>query len=173
MEIPFTGLSRGLNAAVLQMASHVLPRGWRVVPDAEAPSTLPALNQEYRSGGSIPRVSGDFCAGTAFGDPEVNIAFRAWHDWTHWRHQTPFTLEGEIATAWLQIGHLKELGLWSEFKQAVILAEVEDQAKHFATTGTFPQDQFACTMRGLLERGAYWTDEGHHILTRKNAAFAA
>lgn len=164
MEIPFTGLSRGMNVAVLQMASRLFPCGYDVVSDQEAPSNLEAVTRDIEEGQRL-RVSGDNCEDTAFGDVDVNIAFRAWHDWTHWRHQTPFTLEGEIATAWLQIGHLKELGLWTPFREAFILAEVEDQARIYATTGAFPSEQWFVTYDGIKARGINATDEGQELLS--------
>lgn len=165
MEYTFKGLDRGMNAAVLHVASRLFPTGFDVASDTEAPSTLEGLSLHLASTGRM-LVSGDNCEGTAFGDREVNLAFRAWHDWTHWHHKTPFTLAGEIATAWLQIEHLKALGLWTPLREAWLLAEVEDQARHYAKTGAFPVDQFQMTYEGVRRRllaagleneaGAWW-----------------
>lgn len=172
MDNPFKGIDRGMNVAVLHIASKLFPQGWDVVPEAEAPSTLEAINAAM-AGGRM-KVSGDNCAGTSFGCPEVNIAFRAWHDWTHWKHQLPFNVEGETATAWMQIEHLRHFGLWTPFKRDFLLAEVVDQVEHYARTGTFPVDQWGTTYEGLTKRGHTVTDAGsklfdilvaHHILT--------
>ena len=40
---------------------------------------------------------------TIFGAPEVNYAFRAWHDWCHWMGGFDFSLYGECATCNMQI----------------------------------------------------------------------
>jgi len=153
MENTFKGIDLGMNAAILHMASRLFPCGFDVVPDSEAPNTLERVQADILQGRL--RVSGDHCEGTAYGDPEVNIAFRAWHDWTHWRHSTPFTLEGEIATAWLQVGHLRTVGLWSPFREAFLLSEVEDQARYYAKTGAFPVDQMGVTLVGIRKRIGY------------------
>lgn len=150
MENIFKGIDRGMNVAVLRLASRLFPCGFDVKPEGEAPSSLETLT-ECIKGGRLA-VSGDNCEGTAFGDVEVNLAFRAWHDWTHWRYQLPFTLSGETATAHMQVQALKDVGLWNPFREAFILAEVVDQAQHYADTGAFPKDQFKMTLRGILSR---------------------
>jgi len=43
---------------------------------------------------------------TIYGDPEVNYAFRAWHDWCHWRGRYDFSYEGERAACAMQGDHL-------------------------------------------------------------------
>lgn len=145
-------LDVSFNEATASMARRLNPCGWDVVTDAQAPGSLDHLTCLIAEIGRIA-VSGDYCEKTAYGDPEINIAARAWHDWVHWRHQLPFTLEGETAVAWVQIGQLREAGLWTPFRQAFILTEVVEQAKFFSKTGSFPEDQWAFTIDHLGAQG--------------------
>ena len=94
MEIPFKGWDRGFNVMVLRMAELVAPSFQR---GPDAPETLEALTSYVEKHGNI-KVSDQNMAQNVFGCDEANLAFRAWHDWTHWRYQTPFTPEGEKAT---------------------------------------------------------------------------
>lgn len=172
MQMNFKGLSRGMNGAVLQMASSLFPTGYDVVSDAEAPHDLAELVLCMAGGKGRLAVSGDYCEDTAFGDPEVNIAFRAWHDWTHYHHRLPFTLEGETAVAYMQIEHLRHIGLYTPFREAFILAEVVDQAAYFDRYGgQFPKDQWGATYDGIWKRGLWETDEGHKLVDLMHARY--
>lgn len=83
---------------------------------------------------------------TIWSSPEVNYAFRAWHDYIHVQFKLPFTLEGETAAARIQSRSLSGLA------KRLIEIEVIDQAKHFLATGEFVADQRAFTIKKL--RGA-------------------
>jgi hypothetical protein len=76
-------------------------------------------------------------------DPEINYAFRAWHDWHHWRWQLPFTLDGEMAVCSMQERDL--IALYGEQGSAkmrqLIRGEVIGQATEFSRTGQFPANQ--------------------------------
>lgn len=96
-------LSTSLNVIVQHMAHKLFPTGYDVGPDA--PDSLEALNGQIAQRGRLVVYSGA-SDNTIFGAPEINHDFRAWHDWTHWRHQLPFTPEGEQQVAELQIGHM-------------------------------------------------------------------
>jgi len=139
-------LNRQFNVAVLHIADKLFPRGFAV--SAIAPSTFEELNTAFiwaERGGQYPVWSGGSEA-TIFGDREVNYAFRAWHDWTHWRGQHAFTWEGEIATARDQIGHIRALyghGKVADDMCALIWAEVVGQLHHQSLHGEFPVDQRA------------------------------
>lgn len=76
---------------------------------------------------------------TIFGDPKVNLLFRAWHDYEHIVNQFPFTTEGESMTAFKQIAQLPQE--WG-FEQRLILTEVIGQVlyNHYHN-GAFPVDQ--------------------------------
>lgn len=134
------------NAAVYALASRVLPRGYDVAgidTDTAAPSTLAELNAVIAGGRMI--VDGANSAATIFADPEVNYAFRAWHDWTHWHLQAPFTVAGECAVACRQIADLAAIfgRRFADQCKPLIYAEVIGQALAYDISGTFPADQVA------------------------------
>lgn len=65
-----------------------------------APSTFAGLMErraDFMHGEPLP-VSGDGCEHTVYSSPEVNYAFRAWHDGIHIVHGYDFSLAGEQAT---------------------------------------------------------------------------
>ena len=129
------------NVAVLRMAELVCPMGYDVVDNA--PQSLPELTEHIARTRriTVERSNSD---ATIFGCPEANWAFRAWHDWTHFIMQAPFTLEGELAVAHRQIedmyrvfGYCREADDFSW----LILEEVYGQACYKEKYGNFPQDQ--------------------------------
>lgn len=143
MDIPYT--ARRLAIAATHLASRLMPRGFDVGQDA--PDTLERINAHVRETGRF-LVSSEASERTVYGDAEANYAFRAWHDWTHWRFQFPFTLEGETETAYTQAGHLIAIyggSLDTRDMVALLLCEVIGQARHLAETGDFPSDQVAFT----------------------------
>lgn len=89
---------------------------------------------------------------TIYGAPEVNHAFRAWHDAAHVAGMHEFTLAGEAATAERQVREL--LAAYPRAPRAwlaLLRAEVTGQAEHFAAHGSFPADQ-AAFIRSYVER---------------------
>ena len=92
------------DRAILQLTAELLPGGFAVAD--EAPSTLEDLCAWLDSGALLTVWSGasDY---TIYGSPEVNAAFRAWHDFVHYQQRSPFTLAGEAAVAWSQAEQLR------------------------------------------------------------------
>jgi hypothetical protein len=83
---------------------------------------------------------------TNYGDPEVNFAFRAWHDWCYWRGRFDFSTVGERAVCAMQAGHL--VTLYGESEQTdewrrILHAEIIGQREHCDRTGAFLVDQRA------------------------------
>jgi hypothetical protein len=141
----FTGLSQAFNVAVLRMAELVTPGYGVTMDESEAPDTLEKLNA-YIAQHKRMLVWGGASDHTIFGSAEVNWAFRSWHDWTHWRYQTPFTPQGEIETAERQCEDLlKVYGDCSQTREFIklIRAEIVGQTRHFVQHGCFPTDQVA------------------------------
>jgi hypothetical protein len=131
------------NAAVLTICTAVLPAGYDVA--AVAPETYEELIAHLDAGRRMLVYSGG-AERTIYGDPEVNYAFRAWHDWCHWRGRHDFSLEGERATCAMQGAHL--VALYGESPQTVwwrriLHAEVIGQREYFDRHGVFPDDQRA------------------------------
>jgi hypothetical protein len=137
-------LNMGLNPAVHTIAKKLFPCGY-LVSETEAPATYEALRERLNSGQPMMVYSGA-SDNTIFGDREVNWAFRAWHDWCHWKGGYDFTSEGEAAACEMQVEHIKtlygdneETQLWAD----ILRAEVNGQAQYEAIHGEFPKDQKA------------------------------
>jgi len=138
-----TPLNEEFNCAVLTIANRLFPTGYDVAE--KAPETLDELNAHIAKTYRMVVWNGA-SHNTIYGSPEVNWAFRAWHDWCHWRYQLPFTPEGERAAAYVQIAHIVRLygNDWDAIDYAaLILAEVVGQAAFYEATGQFPEDQVA------------------------------
>src|SRR5208337_2128711 len=128
------------NAAVLTICNRVLPGGFDV-SDA-APETYEELVALLDAGGRMLVYSGG-SERTIYGDPEVNFAFRAWHDWCHWRGRYDFSHEGERAACAMQGDHL--VTLYGASPQTlrwrrILQAEIIGQRDYFDQHGAFPQD---------------------------------
>lgn len=133
-----------LNAAVMTMANATNPRGWDAVSWAKAPHSLDDLIVFTDFDKVRMQVWDGASEVTIFGDAEHNQAFRAWHDAVHYDLQAPFTIAGEAAVAFTQVGQLvRRYGAdgavieWS----ARLLSEVIGQALHEVQFGDFPADQ--------------------------------
>jgi hypothetical protein len=160
-------LSLRLNIAARHLADRLYPTGFDVGPDA--PDTFEALTAHVAETGRM-KVWNGASGQTVFGDPETNFAFRAWHDWAHWRYALPFTMAGEIAAAHVQAAHIVRLyGNDDETVEAValLLCEVIGQADCAAKTGRFPIDQAGFARKHVGQFRGYaanfaartWTDE--------------
>jgi hypothetical protein len=139
-------LDRGLNVAVLQIASQLFPLGYDVSP--HAPDTLKKLKTHLSQPGARMIVYNGGADNTIFEDNEVNYAFRAWHDWCHWRGNYDFTPEGELKTCKKQVEQLKTLygdGPTVERWADILWAEVVGQRRYYAIHGRFLDNQRAFT----------------------------
>ena len=149
---PWRAVDVDFDAAVMTIARTVVPGGWDVADDA--PSTFEQLSEHLATGRRMVVWSG--ASGlTIYGSPEVNFAFRAWHDWLHWQGNHPFTFEGETMVGWTQVeqlrkmfGHHPRLRQW----QAYLFAEVIGQVMYAELNGGFPgnQRQFAQRLVDVL-----------------------
>jgi hypothetical protein len=145
-------LDLGFNIAVRTIAARLFPCGFDITADeSAAPSTLEALQAHIEATGRMLVWSGA-SDHTIFACPETNWAFRAWHDWAHWRYALPFDLAGERAVCEVQKANLAtvypgrpSLPLWGR----ILDLEITAQAEHFTTTGSFPIDQVAFTLARL------------------------
>lgn len=156
-QIPAFILDRGLNCAVQHIASRLFPTGFDV--GDVAPDTFDSLRDHVQRTGRMLVWSGASDR-TIFGDPEINYAFRAWHDWCHLYGNGgqgfPFTREGEAGAVALQQDHLRALyGDTAQTRKwcAILDCEVNGQAQYQAETGQFPADQVAFTIDYLTRKG--------------------
>ncbi|MDO8839639.1 MAG: hypothetical protein Q7V31_11995 [Parvibaculum sp.] len=146
--------NRMLNVATMHIASRLFPCGFDVTADLlEAPDTLARLNAHIAETGRMLVWSGASRA-TIFGDEQVNWAFRAWHDFHHWKGQHDFTLRGELATAQAQQADLAAVygaGPHTEAMQALVAAEVHGQTlyAHYHD-GNPPTNQRAFTLHYMV-----------------------
>jgi hypothetical protein len=131
------------NAAVLAVAHRLFPCGFLV--GEIAPQSYEELIARLESGKPMLVYSGG-SERTIYGCPEVNYAFRAWHDWCHWRGRHDFSFAGETAVCRMQGDHL--LALYGECPRTlwwkrILHAEVIEQREYFDEHGAFPDDQRA------------------------------
>lgn len=95
-----TTFDPALNQAILNLAKQSV--GEFEISD-DAPSTYAQLCSHLDAGKTLV-VAQEGSAQTIFGDPRINYAFRAWHDWCHWSGGFDFSLQGETNTCMMQIG---------------------------------------------------------------------
>ena len=146
-------LDRSFNVVVNQMASRLFPRGFDVVPDA--PDTLDKLIALVDSCGRF-KVWNGASDKTIFDCAETNYAFRAWHDWCHWKYGFGFDKQGETLALEMQKSHVVKLygnGPDSKRWLAILEAEVIGQLEYLEDHGKFPDDQREVTRRYLAVRG--------------------
>lgn len=136
-------IDRAFNVCVLQMADRLFPTGFDVGPNA--PDTFEALKAHIARTGRMLVWDGASDA-TIFGDPEVNYAFRAWHDWCHLKADADFSKGGEKAAADVQKRHIRSLygyGPTADRFCRLVDCEVVAQGEYAAIHGEFPKDQMA------------------------------
>lgn len=160
---------RDFNAAIVTMANRVCPAGFDVLPPYpagphafdldHAPESLGMINLYHRFTGRIA-VSDAHSDRTIYGDPEVNYAFRAWHDWTHWQIQAELTPEGERDVCKAQQADLCAVfgkgSLHGKVRGMCLIlhAEIVGQVEYEQRHGYFPDDQVRF-VREYLKSPAY------------------
>jgi len=132
----------------------LLPGGYDV--SDTAPETYEELIAHLDAGGRMVVYSGGSQL-TIYSDPEVNFAFRAWHDWCHWRGRHDFSHGGERAACAMQGDHL--ITLYGESAQTlrwwrILHAEIIGQRDYFDRHGEFPEDQRAFVAAYLGDHSA-------------------
>lgn len=117
-----------------EIARDVLPRGWRAC--SGSPDTLEEVIRNFERTGDMI-VTNSRPRTTVFGSFEKLIAFRAWHDWIHWKYVGEFTLPGELMVGHVHVGGLVEkLGFTREAQEmgALALIQVYQQNVYFFDT---------------------------------------
>jgi hypothetical protein len=136
-------LDVAFNAAVLHIANKLCPGGYQVSEDA--PDTYVKLRAHLDRTKQMLVWSGA-SENTVFGEPEINWAFRAWHDWCHYYGAHPFTPEGERCVVEMQCWHLLLFfgdGLRTRHWMKILRAEILGQQEYLFKHGHFPYDQRA------------------------------
>ena len=137
-------LDAGLNAAILEIASWLFPDGYGVCD--KAPSSYRELKAHLDAGKRLVIYSGGSNA-TIYADPEVNYAFRALHDYTHWKGGFDFSVEGETAVCEEQCRQLVErygdpAGRWCDILRAEIIGQRLYYQRH---------KKYVCDQRAFIE----------------------
>jgi len=136
-------LDRRFDTAVLHIANKLCPSGYQASEDA--PDTYVKLRAHLDRTKQMLVWSGA-SENTIFGEPEINWAFRAWHDWCHYYGAHPFTPEGERAVVEMQCSHLLLFygdSLQTRQWMKILRAEIIGQQQYFHQHGHFPHDQRA------------------------------
>ena len=102
-------------------------------------------NESFKNG--YMSISADHCENNIFGSEEVNIAFRAWHDWCHIFLQEGFGYMEEARVAFYQCSELPED--WHEEKM-LLMSEIVGQAAYHDKTGEFVPNQRKFTAECLI-----------------------
>jgi hypothetical protein len=147
-------LNPAFNCAVVGMANRLFPCGYDV--SDVAPSTFAELCDHIKRTGRICVWNGASDR-TIFGsgNAEINYAFRAWHDWSHWRYSLDFTRDGEYAVAHRQMDHMIALyGIDAAQPFCHLIAcEVIGQFDYREAYGDFPADQMEFARGWLIGAG--------------------
>lgn len=142
-------LDEGFNRAILEMVSTYLPGGFDTT--GEEMDSFDTLKTLYRNHGKIT-VNTGYSDQTIFGAPEVNWAFRAWHDYCHLTGNFPFTAFGEWCASYMQIQQLRyhypshpQLERWCR----LVDIEVNGQVGYYLKHKQFPSNQIQFTLERL------------------------
>lgn len=148
-------LSKTFNDVTCLLTDILLPSGFDITPDDNRCSTLHKITDYYNATGRVLVWSGASDK-SIFGDPRVNHAFRAWHDYVHITRQLPFTQAGEHDVMLAQQRHVKALRLRPQAEQACLAlleCEIDDQIQALIDTGAFIDDQVQFTINQLNRKG--------------------
>ncbi len=132
-----------LNEAILRIARTINPRGYGV--SQNPPSSYDALVAHLDAGKRMVVFDGGSDQ-TIYASPQVNHAFRAWHDHCHGVGHNDFSIEGEIATWKMQCLHLYlSCGrtLRTRYWAQLLHAEVVGQRLYFARHKNYIHNQRA------------------------------
>lgn len=136
-----TPLDTRLNIAVIHIAGRLFPTGYDICDDKL--DTLESLNTRVDETGRMAVWSGA-SDHTIYDCAETNYAFRAWHDFYHWKHQLPFDAAGERKVLEYQQADIRALYGYSASADAMVTlleAEILGQLLHQAEFGAFPINQ--------------------------------
>jgi hypothetical protein len=141
------------NVAVHAIANRLYPCGFDVGPTG--PQSLEELNALLDNGGRLMVWDGA-SETTMFDCRETNYAWRAWHDWCHYKLQAPFNMDGERLVVEMQKDHLRTvyganhplMAKWCAMVDADIIGILE----YHERTGEYPEDQRAVVEQYLAEQ---------------------
>ncbi len=130
------------NCAVQTITKRVWPQ-WFDTSAQPIHNSFKLLKAEHAARGRITVYSGD-CDTSIFDDPDINVMFRAWHDWCHIQGDHDFTVGGEMQAAYMQMQHVITLygdGETGREFCRLIDAEVIGQAMYYHKHKKYVKDQ--------------------------------
>lgn len=139
-----------LEKAIVGMSAMLMPEGYDVTAKDDADiNSFKAICDYYSKTGRVI-VSSANSEHTIYSHPEINVAFRAWHDYIHITQGLKFTRKGEAKVCCVQqaqaANYLSENGASPEeidFVVRCLHIEVVEQVEHYFETGQFVGDQVA------------------------------
>ena len=151
MTIP-TKVLDSLADQIFEMAYHYVPQGYTCISDLDIES-LDDMKKAWGDGFKPYRVSSDYCDqtiynrcsgynGAEYDGAEVNMAFRAWHDAMHLKHNLTTSTLDEIELGFLHVDLIK-----GHHEKLVMMAETIGQTLYYDAIGKFPDDQAAFVER--------------------------
>lgn len=133
-----------LNAAVLEIVNILMPQGFDTTDIRENCDTHEKIQEYWDETGKILVWSGGSDC-TVFGEPHMNHAFRAWHDYIHITRGLAFNKAGErLAYNW----HCVQLDLYLSHKfsrqhreniKQLLDIEINGQVEYLERFGHFPE----------------------------------
>ena len=133
------------SKAVVHISGILMPDGFDTTADESLVDTFEKVSTILDDTGRICVWSGA-SDNTIYTSPEVNHAFRAWHDYRHMSLQAPFTQAGERCVCERQqrdidlyCGYASK-ALRDEFKR-ILDIEINQQIEYKLSTGEFVSDQ--------------------------------
>jgi len=127
-------------------------------PCENAPDTMSALLEWWHGDEKEMPVYSGASEKTIWSSPEINYAFRAWHDSIHVMYNYDFSFKGELLTARMQITLTEEYLKTDQFSD-LLWCEIAGQVGYFAAFNKFPEDQKEFVYR-LLANGVRSGMEG-------------
>ncbi len=149
------GIARArLSDFITQQArntAHQVGFGW--LQSLDAPDKYSLLQEHYaeiqRSGGAL-RVSSYNSTNVIFTSPEVNYAFRFWHDMHHLKLGLSFKFVDEIELGLWHLDQLRRAGFGRDSLESRLLeADVLGQNYLYSVAECHPSDQAAFVTRCL------------------------
>lgn len=146
--------SKSFDIATMHMASRLFPKGFDTSDTLDV-NSLDDVRAAIAANHGRMIVWSGASDRTIYGDPSVNHAYRAWHDWCHLDTGGDFSVDGEQKAARRQMDQLSEVfgeghedfALWC----FLLHCEGVEQAAYTHRTGNFVVYQREFTGR-LLSR---------------------
>jgi len=103
------------------------------------------LKGMFNNGNILINLDGN-STNNIFESKTLNLCFRIWHDYIHFKHDYDFSLKGEYLTYKKHCEYLKDL----PYEQRLLRIEIVYQAAYYLRNGKFVEDQIEFTKQFLV-----------------------